>query len=440
MKTLKSVVLSAVFFLIIPFNSFSAGYNHGLPVFTGVTGFGLDAVGGKGGRIIVVSNLNKDGEGSLADALNAKGPRIIVFEVAGVIDLEGKSIRINNPFVTIAGQTAPYPGITLIKGGLYIATHEVIIQHLKSRPGEAGRSKKSGWEVDGISTGGGAYNIIIDHCSCSWATDENLSVSGPRFMGKTVDEWRRNTSHKITISNCIISQGLSLSTHSENEHSKGSLVHDNTTEILFYGNLFANNMERNPLCKGGSQTAIINNYVYNPGKIIFHYALNPGEWAGHDFVKGKMTVEGNYVEYGRNTSKYIVPGLFFGSVEVYWKNNEFITSAKHAKIVPKNRRHSPGLSLEEIELTDVPPLYPTGLIAMSALEAKQHVLENAGAFPWKRDDIDSKIIEEVISGKGKIIDSESEAGGYPEYQPVYRKFNVDEWELTTMTKKDGIDN
>ena len=234
MKTLKYIALSCIFSFAGLFHGFSIQHNYGLPVLTGVAGFGLDAVGGRDGRVIIVNNLNKDGSGSLAEALNAEGPRIIVFEVAGVIDLQGKPLRIKNPFVTIAGQTAPYPGITLIEGGLYVATHEVIIQHLKVRPGDANREKRSGWEVDGISTGVGAYNVVIDHCSCTWATDENLSASGPRFLGDTLDDWRRNTSHRITISNCIISQSLSLSTHSEIEHSKGSLIHDNTTEILIY--------------------------------------------------------------------------------------------------------------------------------------------------------------------------------------------------------------
>ena len=213
-----SLVLAISFLIQTGYTQSVSPLRCGLPILPGVTGFGVDATGGKGGKVIVVDNLNKEGKGSLAEAINSEGPRIIVFEAAGVIDLEGKSLRINKPFVTIAGQTAPSPGITIIKGGLEITTHEVIIQHIKVRPGEAGKAKKSGWEADGIATGGGAYNVIIDHCSCTWATDENLSASGPRFEGKNVEEWRKNTSHKITISNCIVSQGLSMSTHSKGEH------------------------------------------------------------------------------------------------------------------------------------------------------------------------------------------------------------------------------
>ena len=126
-------------------------------------GFAED-IGGKGGEFIRVTNLDSNGPGSLREALETKGPRIIVFEVGGVIDLNKNSLRISEPFVTVAGQTAPSPGITIIKGSVGIVTHDVLVQHIRIRPGDAGEPKKSGWEVDGIATSGkDAYNIIIDH-------------------------------------------------------------------------------------------------------------------------------------------------------------------------------------------------------------------------------------------------------------------------------------
>lgn len=398
--------------------------SFGLPVLPGVTGYGLDTKGGQGGKIIVVKNLNPTGEGSLAEALKYDGPRIVVFEVAGYIDLLKKSLKIKNPYITIAGQTAPSPGITLINGGLGIATHDVIIQHIKVRPGEAGGEKKGGWEVDGIGTDG-AYNVVIDHCSTSWSTDENLSASGPRFEGGSPDEWRKNTSHKVTISNCIIAQGLSNSTHSKGEHSKGSLIHDNATEILVYGNLYADNVERNPFFKGGVQGAIVNNYIYNPGKAAIHYALVESEWQGHDWITGKMSVEGNFIEYGQNTSDKNSAGKFSGPVEVYWKDNKIIAN-KPAKELTGS-----------YTLVDTRPVWPNGLKASPASGIKQSVLQNAGAFPWDRDEIDKKIIAGTKDGSGKIIDSESEAGGYPPTKPVYKSFNPDDWDLTTLTRKKG---
>ena len=431
MKKLYCLFLGAVVFLCSLFNDAlcqsskpaNKDTSHfGIPVLPGVSGFGLDTKGGQGGKIIVVKNLNLNGEGSLTEAINYDGPRIIVFEVAGYIDLNKKSMKIKNPFITIAGQTAPSPGITLVRGCLSIGTHDVIIQHIKVRPGEAGEVKKGGWEVDGIGTIG-ASNVIIDHCSTSWSTDENLSASGPRFDGKTPDEWRQNTSHKITISNCIIAQGLSNSTHSKGEHSKGSLIHDNATEILVYGNLYADNVERNPFFKGGVQGSVVNNFIYNPGKAAIHYALVESEWVGHEWITGKMSVEGNYIEYGPNTSEKISAGKFNGPVELYWKDNT-IVSKKPAKEITGTQT-----------LVSKRPVWPDGLVPFPSVEVKNRVLKNAGAFPWDRDEIDKKIIDGSRDGNGKIVDSEIEAGGYPVIKPSYRSFKPEEWDMITLQRK-----
>ncbi len=433
MKKLYCLTFGVVFILSALFSDVSCqpanqsvkdiGF-FGIPVLPGVSGYGLDTRGGQGGKIIVVKNLNLNGEGSLAEALKYDGPRIIVFEVAGYIDLQKKSLKIKNPFVTIAGQTAPSPGITLINGGMGIGTHDVIIQHIKVRPGEAGGAKKGGWEVDGIGTDG-AYNVIVDHCSTSWSTDENLSASGPRFNGNTPDEWRKNTSHKVTISNCIIAQGLSNSTHSKGEHSKGSLIHDNATEILVYGNLYADNVERNPFFKGGVQGSIVNNFIYNPGKAAIHYALVESEWVGHEWITGKMSVEGNYIEYGPNTSDKISAGKFGGPVEVYWKDNKIVAKKPASELTGS------------YTLVENRPVWPNGLVPYPASEVKAHVLKNAGAFPWDRDEVDKTIIAGAKNGDGKIIDSEAEAGGYPPIKPVYRSFNPEDWDMVTLTKRKG---
>ena len=187
--------------------------------------------GGEGGVTVRVTTLG-DGEGSLRAALAAPGPKTVVFDVAGIIDLERQGLLIDTPFTTVAGETAPSPGITLIRGGLSVQTHDVILRHLRVRPGEAGAPKHSGWEVDGISTSRGAHRVIVDHCSLSWATDENLSASGARFDGETIEEWRLNASHDIVFSHNLIAEGLANSTHSKFEHSKGVLLHDNVTDPL----------------------------------------------------------------------------------------------------------------------------------------------------------------------------------------------------------------
>ena len=135
------------------------------------------------------ATLANDGPGSLREAIAKEGARIIVFEVGGVIDLEKQTITISNPHLTIAGQTAPSPGITLIRGGIDVKTNDVIIQHLRIRPGDNGEARGSGFAEDSVSTAS-AHNLIVDHCSLTWAVDENLSASGPRFTGSTPEEWR----------------------------------------------------------------------------------------------------------------------------------------------------------------------------------------------------------------------------------------------------------
>jgi pectate lyase len=424
---LAGIIIPGIFLSMLSGIAFSQKGNekmhYGLPVVKGVTGFGLDSKGGKGGEVIKVTNLNREGAGSLAAALEYKGPRVIVFEVAGVINLERKSLRITNPFVTVAGQTAPYPGITLVRGGLSIKTNDVIIQHIKIRPGEAEQEKKSGWEVDGIGCDKGAWNVIIDHCSVTWSTDENISPSGPRFDGSGPDEWRQNTSHRIVISNCIIAEGLSNSTHSKGEHSKGSLIHDNASEILIIGNLYANNMQRNPLFKGGAQGVVVNNYIYNPGNAAIHFGLVPEEWKGHDFLSGRMVIEGNYIEPGPDTRSSMAAGSFRGPVEVYWKNNLVVPAS--------DRKELSG----DFTRTETKPFWPDGLKVTATGEVKPRVLENAGAFPWERDEIDRRIIEGAKKGTGRIINSEKEVGGYPDFKPVYRKFNPEEWDLISLEKR-----
>ena len=152
--------------------------------FPGALGWAAHTPGGRGGKIIRVTTLATEGPARCSEAVARPGPRIVVFEVGGVIDLGKRELRISEPFLTIAGQTAPMPGITLIRGGLIIATHDVVIRHIRVRPGEAGLAKMAGTDFDAITTVRGAYNVIVDHCSLTWATDENLSASGTRFDGE----------------------------------------------------------------------------------------------------------------------------------------------------------------------------------------------------------------------------------------------------------------
>ncbi len=391
--------------------------------FPDAMGWAAITKGGRGGTIIKVTNLNKDGEGSFKHAVESSKPRIIVFEVGGIIDLEGATIVIKNPYMTIMGQTAPDPGITLIKGGMSLQTYEIIMQHIRVRPGENDHPKKSGWEIDGLSTSS-AHHVIIDHCSFSWATDENLSASGPRFEGANLDEWRKNTSYTITFSNNIIAEGLSQSSHAKGEHSKGSLIHDNTTEIAIISNLYASNVRRNPFFKGGSQGVVVNNYIYNPGFAAVHYNLSKKEWEGHEWVSGKMSVVGNVLEKGADSHPRLPYGQFTGPVEVYWENNK-VSGAE----IPEDR-----LMTGSHTVVDKKPVWPEIINVLPTKNLKGHILEHAGARPWDRDEVDIRIIEEVRQSKNRIIDSEDEVGGYPNYKPTYKKFDPSKWDLDNLTE------
>jgi pectate lyase len=390
--------------------------------------------GGQGGQIVRVTNLAGAGTGSLAAALATKGPRVIVFEVGGVIDLKGKSLEVNEPLATVAGQTAPSPGITLIRGGLTIATHDVILQHLRIRPGAAGRPKSSGWEVDGLSTAGGAHDVLLDHLSCTWATDENLSASGPRFSGVTSEDWRKNTSHRITIRNCIIAEGLSHATHSKGEHSKGSLIHDNATDVALLGNLFANNVQRNPLFKGGARGIVVNNLIVNPGNKAIHFGLVPDEWEGHLWEAGQMAVVGNLMVGGADTSRSLALMTHArGPLLLHLRDKR--AQSKSGESLPLYQTQAGNGTSNGCELVNQPPRWPEGLQPLPVDHVKETVLTRAGARPWDRDTIDQRIIAQARNGTGRIIDSETAVGGYPKLEPTRAAFHPGEWNRETMEPK-----
>lgn len=400
--------------------------------FPGALGWAATTPGGRGGRIIRVTTLDSEGPGSFREAIEAEGPRIIVFEVGGVIDLNRKTLKLRNPFVTIAGQTAPSPGITFIRGGMDITAHDVVVQHIRIRPGSAGAEWMSGWDEDGISTVG-AYNVIIDHCSLTWATDENLSASGPRFTGTTPEEWRQGTSHNITFSNNLNGESLAYSTHSKGEHSKGSLIHDNVTGLLIVGNLYAHNYERSPLFKGGVHGVIVNNLIYDPGPRAIHYNLAPEEWGNVPFEVGKMSVVGNVLRAGPSTPTEHLAFMMIGGagdVEFYGRDNIAVDQVGEPIRMFGRYTTSPARIIEVRR----PPVWWDGLTPIPAVDVQRTVLANVGARPWDRDMRDVLLIAEVAEGRGEIIDHERQVGGYPPVVEATRKpFNPADWDLDTMT-------
>lgn len=372
-----------------------------------------DTKGGSGGEVVRVTNLNATGDGSLREALSKKGPRIVVFEVGGVIDLEGSSLSIKEPFLTIAGQTAPSPGITIIRGAIYVQTHDVVVKHIRVRPGDSGKS-----ESDGLSLiGGEAHDVIVDHCSFSWATDENLSASGERTEGPD------KTAHRATFGNCIIAEGLSESTHGKGEHSKGSLIHDFCQEIAIVGNLYAHNMRRNPFFKAHSTGVIVNNVVYNPGTAAIQLGYSEKEWRDAEMEPKncRVSIVGNVLLHGADTREKLP--LVSSKGDAYMADN-----------LGYDRNGNPLSSLVwgNVVALEEKPVWPEGLKPNPAGETLDRIIVNVGARPGDRDAVDSRIVKDLVERKGRIIDSQEEVGGYPDPEPTSRKLNIpetgiDEW-------------
>ncbi len=366
----------------------------------GPKGFGTETKAGRGGKIIRVTTLDAAGPGSLRAALETAGPRIVVFEVGGVIDLDRKNLTITEPFLTLAGETAPSPGITIIRGGMSIRTHDAVIRHIRVRPGDCGLPKKSGWEPE--VTTSAAYNVVVDHCSMSWAVDENLSASGPRYNGPQA------TSHDITFSNCILAEGLYNSTHAKGIHSMGTLIHDACTNIAIIGNLYAHNNQRNPYFKALTTGVVVNNVIYNPGTRAITVDFPISEWQGRpEPANGRVAIVGNVMFRGANTRAGLE--MIGRKGDVYLKDN----------LAPD----SP-LTAGAMKLLDQPPVWPAGLVAAPAEQAVKLVTAHAGARPKDRDEVDVRILRDFEQRKGKFIDSQDEVGGYPKAKPTHRTLNI----------------
>ncbi|RYD64473.1 MAG: pectate lyase [Sphingomonadales bacterium] len=407
---------------------------HAQTAFPGAVGPAAETPGGRGGRIIRVTNLDADGPGSFKAAVEAKGPRIVVFEVGGVIDLHRTTLTITEPYLTIAGQTAPSPGITLIKTGIDLKTHDVIIRHIRVRTGADNQPKRSGWEADAFSTVA-AKNVVIDHNTFTWAIDENMSASGPRFDGANVAEWREHTSRNVTFSNNLAAEGLADSSHPKGEHSKGSLIHDNTTGIVFYRNIWAHNVERHPLVKGGAQVLMVNNLIYNPGHRAVHYNLMALEWGDHPYVTGEITAIGNVMRGGNDTDENLPFLMLGGDGDLAYYGKDNLAVDRHGNKLPPFGRY--GETRAKLITAKKPLASIAGMTVLPSLDVETSVLGTAGARPWDRDAEDIRVLFFVAEGRGDIIDDEKDVSAYPDYKPTKARFVEEDWNLDTMEPKAG---
>jgi hypothetical protein len=376
-----------------------AGVTTSIPAFPGAEGFGAYAKGGRGGRVIHVTTLADAGPGSLREAVDASGPRIVVFDVSGTIKLT-KSLYVEEPFITIAGQTAPGDGICLRDATLGVGTDHVVIRYLRCRLGDEGRSG------DAISIGAGRH-IIIDHCSASWSTDEVLSSStGEPCLSDLTVQW------------CFITEAL----NSEN-HGYGSLIRGcRGARYSYHHNLYAHNRGRNPRPgnyddrnphdedPNGLLLDFRNNVIYNWG----------GGHAGYNADKESVT-RLNYVD------NYLVPGADSSPYgRAYQEGSPYDRGYFAGNYYEHYRPDNPwslvdfdGWKARLISLYKRSEPFETGLIAtQEAPDGYRAVLEAGGASLPRRDAVDRRIVEDVLNGTGRIIKSQSEVGGWPEMQSI----------------------
>jgi len=385
----------------------------GIPAFPGAWGGGMFTTGGRGGRVIAVTNLNDSGPGSLRAAIEAEGPRIVVFRVAGIIPLE-RNLDINHPHITIAGQSAPGDGICVANHSLNVNTHNVILRHLRVRRGRP----EGGQGSDNIG-GNPAGQIIVDHCSASWGMDENLSLY--RYMKPLPGggEVKLATTN-VTVQWCISSEALNAGNHAFGGTWGG-------LDSTFHHNLFACNTGRNPsigmggefdyrnnvlfnwrhrTMDGGDETSLINviNNYYKPGPAVNDDMRNViARIEQRDmYSPGRAFQPGNwYPPTARRPGKWYVAGnILEGFPEVTGDNWKGMRGP------------------EELARVNTPfEGWPVN--QQTAQEAFEAVLAKAGATLPRRDAVDQRVTETVRTGKvitsNGIVNDPKEVGGYPTY-------------------------
>jgi hypothetical protein len=421
--------------------------------FPGAEGYGRYAKGGRGGAVIIVDNLQDAGPGSLRACIEAAGPRTCVFRVSGTIALDGP-LDIINPFITIAGQSAPGQGVAVrnrnsLNAPLRVLTHDVIIRHIRSRPGPSvalsdnvDAARVAG--VGSIDDTESRADIIFDHVSLSWSTDEVLDNS----------PW----GDRITVQESMIYEGLSKSTHPQGPHSKGPNLRGCGVSIV--RSLIANSVIRNPNNTCGAQgqsprggggvtgeTEFRNNVVFNGQDGFFDYWNGRGDSAanvaGNVFIRGLNTRKNAMAPYAVDardfTSKYFDNGLQPGSpgyvpagtsdiqalclqdnLSVGFPGDPGAPTARaaeiHGVLDPRDANLVQSTNCVAAPVGD--PAWAGGvrgltgpLLSSAATEAA--VIAKAGAFPWARDAADARIVAEVTTRTGRIIDNPAQVGGWP---------------------------
>lgn len=374
-----------------------------IPAFPGAEGGGMYTAGGRGGKVLVVTNLNDDGPGSFRWACEQGGARIIVFNVCGIINLK-TPIILRAPYVTIAGQTAPGDGVCIAGESFQVNTHDVIVRHMRFR-----RGNTHVWNREDSFGGNPVGNIMIDHCSCEWGLDENISFYRHMFDMGDGKPSRKEPTVNVTIQNTISAKALDTYNHAFGSTIGG----ENTT---FMRNLWADNTGRNPSIGWGGVFNFVNNIVYN----WVHRTADGGEFStmsnfiNNYYKPGPLTPKDSPIGYrivkAESRSKNLFPYQQFGRVYAIgniMEGNEAVTKDNWdggIQIADKDLKGEGDVPEDVLALMKSNEPFPMAHMTIIPSEKTfDYVLENVGATLPIRDIVDQRIIEEVRTGKAYYV-------------------------------------
>jgi len=390
-----------IYLTLLLFSVFISAIEAQQLAFPGAEGFGAYSKGGRGGEVIYVTNLNDNGPGSLRWAVEQKGPRTVVFGVSGTIKLKDR-LTIRNPYITIAGQTAPGDGICLRGETLSIKTHDVVIRYIRVRLGDGkyGIGSKQGKDGIGVDVG---KDIIIDHCSASWSLDEALSVATSK-----------PTLTNVTVQWCFITEGLN-----PDNHGFGSLIRGTEgAKYSYLHNLYADNRGRNP--RPGNYNS--NPYYKDTKGLLLDFRNNViYNWGGSHAGYNADSISVTRLNYVNN---YLIPGVDSKNNGIAYStgspyNKAYFAGNYYNNQLPKNQwslvKFRSSWTEAQIKAYKQTKPFETGPVKTDdAVTAYERVLEKGGAILLKRDAVDQRIVQEVKNRTGRIIKSQNDVGGWPE--------------------------
>jgi hypothetical protein len=392
-----SIKTSLIAVVVVAAGQLAATSGAAVPVVPGAAGFGINTPAGRGGAVYRVTNLQANGAGSLAACVTALGPRVCVFEISGTILLT-EELEIRNPNITIAGQTAPSPGIMLRGAGLLISASDVLVQHIRVRVGDdvngPAPDNRDALKIEApmVRT---ISNVVVDHCSFSWSVDEMASI------------WEG--AHDVSLLNTIFAEPLNDSLHPSDSggtepHGYGVIIGPaagNVGNISMVGNLLAHNVARAPLAYAGFVMA--NNVVYNRGDSEVDI--------GNRGVATNIAIVGNVFLRGRdyiaNMPPVKVRGALSDSTAVQAGTRMFLSDnlAQETTTDPWSVAWvEPPASKSALQVTSA-PTWPSGLVATPTANSTvlSSVLAKVGARPADRDAVDTRVISAVRTRTGQII-------------------------------------